>query len=92
MCQDATSTAVEEVDVRTLVPAQRLEAIFAQIYELAFGASFILISDHDPKPLLHELEAEFPRQFFWTHLEEGRSVWRVEIGRREKTAQRSAGR
>lgn len=92
MCQDCASTDVGEVDVRNLVPAQRLEAIFAQIYELAFGASFILISDHDPKLLLHELEAEFPRQFFWTYLEEGPSLWRVEIGRREKTARRSAGR
>ena len=92
MCQDAANTTAVEIDVRNVAPAQRLEAIFAQIYELAFGASFILISDHDPKPLLHELEAEFPRQFFWTHLEEGPSVWRVEIGRREKTARRSAGR
>jgi hypothetical protein len=64
MCKDAADTAVEEFDVRNLVPAQRNEVIFDHIYELAFGASFILINDHDPKPLLRQLEAEFPGQFF----------------------------
>lgn len=92
MCQDATTTGGAEVDVRNLVPAQCVEKIFVHIYELAFGASFVLISDHDLKSLLQQLEAEFPSQFFWTYLEDGPSLWRVEIGRREKAARRSAGR
>ncbi len=84
MCIDATSFGAGEVDVRNLAPAQCLEKIFVHIYELAFGASFVLISDHDPNPLLQQLEAEFPSQFFWTRFEDGPSLWRVEIGRREK--------
>ncbi len=92
MCEDTTSATVEELDVRNLVPAQRHEAIFDHIYELAFGASFILVNDHDPKLLLRQLETEFPGQFFSTYLEASPSAWRVEIGRRERTALRSAGR
>ncbi len=92
MCVDAASTGAGEVDVRNLIPAQCLEKIFVHIYELAFGASFVLVSDHDPKPLLQQLDAEFPSQFFWTYFEDGPSLWRVEIGRREKAARRSASR
>ena len=92
MCVDTTSTTVEKLDVRNLAPAQRDEMLFDRVYELAFGASFILIDDHDPKPLLHQLEAEFPGQFFSTSVEAGPPLWRVEIGRREKAALRAAGR
>jgi uncharacterized protein (DUF2249 family) len=92
MCQDTTSATVKEVDVRNLVPAQRDGMTFDHIYELAFGASFILVNDHDPKLLLRQLETEFPGQFFSTYLEAGPSAWRIEIGRREKMALRSAGR
>ena len=92
MCETIVSTAVEELDIRSLVPAQRHETIFEHIDGLAFGASLILIDDNDPKPLYDHLEAEYPRQFSWTYLEEGQSVWRVEIGRRDKAAWRSAGR
>jgi uncharacterized protein (DUF2249 family) len=91
MCQDCATT-IEELDVRHLNPSQRDEMISDRVYELAFGASFILINDVDPKPLLQQLEAEFPGQFLATYLDAGPSVWRVEIGRREKAAWRSAGR
>jgi uncharacterized protein (DUF2249 family) len=92
MCEDAVKTTVAEFDVRRLNPTQRDGMIFDRIYDLAFGASFILIEDHDPKPFLHQLETEFPRQFFSTYVEAGPSVWRVEVGRHEKAAWRSAAR
>jgi uncharacterized protein (DUF2249 family) len=90
--EDVPNKALEQLDVRDLDPAEREEMIFDHIYELAFGTSFILVNDHSPELLLHQLETEFPGQFFWTHFETGPSVWRVEIGRREKAARRSAGR
>ena len=92
MCVDVVDKAVKELDVRNLVPAQREEIIFDHICELGFGASFILINDCDPKPLLHQLEAEYPGQFFSTSVETGPSAWRLEIGRREKAAWQSPGR
>ena len=53
---------------------------------LAPGASFVLVNDHDPKPLYYQLEAEHPKQFSWTYLEQGPAVWRVEIGKLLKAA------
>jgi len=69
------------VDVRSLVPAQRHATIFQLVNELAPGASFTLVNDHDPKPLYYQLEAEHPNTFSWTYLERGPEAWRVEIGR-----------
>lgn len=77
---------VKEIDVRSFVPAQRHEKIFQLVDTLAPGASFILINDHDPKPLYYQIEAEYPKQFSWTYLEKGPSVWRVEIGRVQQAA------
>lgn len=75
-----------EIDVRSLVPMLRHQKIFELVDELAPGASFILINDHDPKPLYYQLEAEHPGQFSWNYVEQGPTVWRVEIGRFAKAA------
>ena len=74
------------VDVRSLVPAQRHAKIFQLVNELGPGSSFILVNDHDPKPLYYQLEAEHPKQFSWTYLESGPEVWRVEIAKLLKAA------
>ncbi|HWL46251.1 MAG TPA: DUF2249 domain-containing protein [Sphingomonadaceae bacterium] len=69
------------VDVRSLIPAQRHAKIFQLVDELAPGGAFVLVNDHDPKPLYYQLEAEHPGQFSWSYLERGPTVWRVEIGK-----------
>lgn len=74
------------IDVRRLVPAQRHATIFELVDALTPGASFVLVNDHDPKPLYYQLEAEYPRQFSWTYVEKGPEIWRVEIGRHEQAA------
>lgn len=84
MSSPSATASVNEVDVRSLVPVKRHEKIFQLVNELAPGASFILINDHDPKPLYYQLEAEYPHQFSWTYLEKGPDAWRVEIGRVHK--------
>jgi uncharacterized protein (DUF2249 family) len=79
---EATQTSTRnEVDVRQLIPAQRHAKIFQLVDALAPGASFVLVNDHDPKPLYYQLEAEHPKQFSWTYLERGPQVWRVAIGK-----------
>jgi uncharacterized protein (DUF2249 family) len=82
----ATHAEANEIDVRTLVPMQRHQKIFELVDELAPGGKFVLVNDHDPKPLYYQLEAEHPQQFSWTYLERGPEVWRVEIGRLLKAA------
>ncbi len=74
------------IDVRELPPAQRHQKIFQLVNELTVGHSFILVNDHDPKPLYYQLEAEYPKQFSWTYLESGPTVWRVQIGKLAKAA------
>lgn len=70
-----------ELDVRTEPPARRHELIFDTYDKLDAGAGFILVNDHDPKPLYHQLSAEQPGTFTWDYLEQGPQVWRVRIGR-----------
>jgi uncharacterized protein (DUF2249 family) len=91
MCEAADNSSIEELDVRSLVPAQRHEKIFQHFDELAFGNAFVLVNGHDPRPLYYQLEAEYPNQFSWDYLERGPTVWRVEIGRRAKAVSRAAG-
>jgi uncharacterized protein (DUF2249 family) len=82
----AANAAPNEIDVRTLVPMQRHQKIFELVDQLAPGGKFVLVNDHDPKPLYYQLEAEHPQQFSWTYLKRGPEVWRVEIGRLSKAA------
>jgi len=71
----------KELDVRSLAPAQRHADIFASYRNLAPGKGFVLINDHDPKPLQYQFEAEYKDQFTWDYLESGPKTWRVRIGR-----------
>lgn len=86
MCDNTETATDNTIDVRSLVPAQRHQKIFELVAELEPGASFVLVNDHDPKPLYYQLEAEHPKQFSWTYLERGPTVWRVEIGKLSQAA------
>jgi uncharacterized protein (DUF2249 family) len=68
-------------DVRGVAPAERHPLIFKTFEALTPGSSFILINDHDPKPLYYQFKAEREEQFTWEYLEEGPQIWRVEIGK-----------
>ncbi len=85
MCGATQTTDAATIDVRSLIPAQRHAKIFALVDDLEPGGSFVLVNDHDPKPLYYQLEAEHPKQFSWTYLERGPEVWRVEIGKLAQT-------
>ena len=74
-------TADHDLDVRDLAPAQRHESIFAAYGALVPGAGFVLVNDHDPRPLRYQFEAEHPGEFTWDSLEAGPEAWRVRIGR-----------
>jgi uncharacterized protein (DUF2249 family) len=70
-----------DLDVRDIVPRDRHPLIFDTFDRLAPGQSFVLINDHDPKPLCYQFQAEQPGQVRWEYLEQGPEVWRVRIGR-----------
>lgn len=77
------ATTDPQLDVRSEPPARRHELIFENYHALAAGDGFVLVNDHDPKPLYFQLEAEHGGQFTWKYLESGPEVWRVRIGRPE---------
>ena len=69
------------LDVRSEPPIPRHELIFTSFDKLPVGDAFVLVNDHDPKPLYYQLEAEQTDKFTWEYLEEGPEAWRVQIGR-----------
>jgi uncharacterized protein (DUF2249 family) len=69
------------LDVRTEPPARRHKLIFDTFGQLSPGEAFVLVNDHDPKPLYYQLAAERPDSFTWIYVEEGPLVWRVRISR-----------
>ena len=76
-----TSEQNDTLDVRTIPPAQRHPMIFQRFVALPVGESFVLVNDHDPKPLYYQLVAEYQGQLLWQYLEEGPEVWRVRMGK-----------
>lgn len=69
------------IDVRRLAPRERHPLIFQTFDKLAPGETFILVNDHDPRPLYYQFLHERPDQFTWNYLEQGPEVWRVQIGK-----------
>jgi uncharacterized protein (DUF2249 family) len=69
------------IDVREVPPPQRHPQIFSTFENLAPGEAFILVNDHDPKPLYYQFKFEREGQFTWEYLEEGPMDWRVRIGK-----------
>jgi uncharacterized protein (DUF2249 family) len=43
------------------------------------GGAFLLVNDHDPKPLYYQFAAERSGQFDWQYRESGPEVWCVQI-------------
>ncbi|MFN8188471.1 MAG: DUF2249 domain-containing protein [Gaiellales bacterium] len=80
--EEAMSTNPDQVlDVRSEPPARRHQLIFETYHGLGSGEGFVLVNDHDPKPLWYQFEAEHAGAYSWDYLEQGPEVWRVRIGR-----------
>ncbi len=69
------------LDVREVIPRERHALIFNTFADLKPGQTFVLINDHDPRPLYYQFQAEHTGQFTWDYLEQGPDVWRVRVGR-----------
>ena len=78
-----------EFDVRAIPPSKRHQEIFRTFDSLEPEQSFVLVNDHDPKPLLYQFQAERPARFEWSRLEAGPARFRIEIRRRADDGPRS---
>jgi uncharacterized protein (DUF2249 family) len=70
-----------QLDVRQEPAARRHDLIFETYQALGAGEGFVLVNDHDPKPLYYQFAAEHAGQFSWDYLESGPERWQVRIGR-----------
>jgi uncharacterized protein (DUF2249 family) len=84
--ENAMSATDQLLDVRAEAPARRHELIFETYGALSPGSAFVLVNDHDPKPLYYQFAAEHEGEFSWDYLEQGPETWRVRIGRPEAGA------
>ena len=75
--QAVTST----IDVRTIAPRERHPLIFDTFRSLRPGQSFLLVNDHDPKPLYYQFQAELGPSFDWKYVQSGPEVWQVQIAK-----------
>lgn len=72
---------MQTIDIREMAPRERHPLIFATFEGLPAGESFLLVNDHDPKPLYYQFRFEHTGQFSWDYEEQGPEVWRVRIGK-----------
>lgn len=70
------------LDIRTIAPMHRHPLIFEKFEALQSGEGFVLVNDHNPKPLFYQFQAELTGQFTWDYLQEGPTEWQVRIGRK----------
>lgn len=76
----------EPLDVRPIPPPDKHPTIFETFDELAPGEGFVIVNDHDPKPLYYQFEAERPGEMAWEYLEEGPEVWRVRLTKTDEAS------
>lgn len=79
--QSTNNTPSTTLDVRALAPKDRHQRIFETFESLKPGENFLLVNDHDPKPLYYQFQAEHAGEFEWNYVEQGPEVWSVVIGR-----------
>ncbi len=70
---------MKELNVTTIAPRERHPLIFRMFDALPSGEAFVLVNDHDPKPLYYQLLHEREGLFRWEYLQEGPEQWRVWI-------------
>lgn len=69
------------IDVRQVMPRMRHPLIFSTFDQLQPGEGFVLLNDHDPRPLLYQFNVNYPGDFGWDYEADGPDLWRVRISR-----------
>ncbi len=66
-------------DVRKIPCRTKHPLIFQRWADLPIGSHFILVNDHEPRPLYYQFAAEFPGVFVWETLVRGPEEFHVKI-------------
>ena len=78
---NAAPEVTSTLDVREVEHPHRHPLIFRTYNELQPGQAFVLVVDHDPKPVLFELDFVQKGKFEYSYLEQGPEVWRVQMAK-----------
>ena len=81
-CGGHDEAGLPELDVRTIPHAIRHATIFGALDGLRPGTGLQLVADHDPLPLLAQLEQRAPGAFDVAYRESGPEAWRLEMIRK----------
>ncbi|CAN5862525.1 hypothetical protein BH11BAC7_BH11BAC7_21550 [soil metagenome] len=81
---------IEIIDVTVIEPRRKHPFIFERFDALLPGGSFVIMNDHDPKPLYYQLLAERGEVVDWDYMENGPGTWKVKIGRKADASGKEA--
>lgn len=70
------------LNVTLIEPRLKHPTIFERFDALEEGEGFIILNDHDPKPVYYQLLGERGDIFIWEYLEQGPQWWKVSIKKR----------
>lgn len=77
-----TKAAPPVIDIRELGPCvERKACVLAAFDALEKGESLVVVNDHLPRGLRAHFDEQRPGGFAWRSIEEGPTVFRVEIER-----------
>jgi uncharacterized protein (DUF2249 family) len=74
--------AAFEVDLRPILPGDRLDAVVCALRCLGATDSLDIVADADPRALHAWLVDEAPGRFSLNYIENGPQLWRLRIARR----------
>ena len=83
--------ASNTIDLRQIAPPERHPLVLSSFDALLPGQTFELTNDHDSQALNAQLALRSPGLVSWRCLENGPTVWRIEIGKNAQTAQNKSG-
>ena len=78
---DAPRAAGREIDLRLTPRPERHPLIFDAFDRLEVGGSFIIINDHDPRPLRAQIDRMRAGEMGWEYLDRGPDTFRVRLTR-----------
>lgn len=81
-CGHEDEPGLPELDSRTIPHAIRHATIFGALDAVKPGGGMVLVANHEPKPLLVQLDQRWPGRFAVSFVERGPEVWRLEFLRR----------
>jgi len=78
---DESDEQLPELDVRVVPHAIRHATVFGALEAVRPGAGLVLVANHDPLPLLAQIEQRTPGRFDVHYVERGPEAWRLRFTR-----------